>query len=448
MSDNFAVDINVSTSSASVSTANFSRTVIFTNDVPVSGVTFAKGTSELFTNAQAVGTKFGTNSNTYKAAAALMASDLTPDKFRVYRREDEEAIVKTSTFSADFITGNSIVPIINGITLAAVPYITSHATTIGNLATAIAANEFIDTCTSASRTLTITANSGAPLNISFTITGGISQPTVTTAITTAGFSIADDILALNASGANNDFYWITETTHDKGVQLMAAQTTQSLKKQFIFSTNEADALDSTGTDIIALINNASLTRSTGLYSATNNLYPEMAWLGRVTPFTNGSITFAGKTLNGQTADNLSETQRTNLQNKKGNFYVENGGVNITYPGTASGGTSIEFLWDIDYFEAKSTENLYRVWVNNNKIPFNQPGLNQAGAPLQQTSNQMVSQGVFDAFNADGSQPIVKIPDISTISAEDRAARRMTGFTLKARHLESAIAFTANFNVTL
>jgi hypothetical protein len=447
MSDNFVVDINVSTSSASVSTANFSRTVLFTNDAPVSGVTFAKGSSELFTSATTVGTKFGTSSNTYKAAAALMASDLTPNKFRVYRRNDEVAIVKSSLFSADFITGNSVVAIVNGITLDAVPYVTSHATTIGNLATAIADNEFIDTCTSSVRTLTITANSGAPLDISFTITGGATQPTVTTTVTTAGFSIADDILALNAS-VDNDCYWISEVTHDKDVQLMAAQTVQALKKQFIFSTNEADCLDSTATDIIALVNNGAYTRTTGLYSANDNLYPEMAWLGRVTPFANGSITFAGKTLNGQTATALTESQMTNLKNKKGNYYVENGGVNITYPGTAAGGNSIEFLWDIDYFQAKTTENVYRVFVNNNKIPFNQAGINQMASPMVQTVNQMISQGVLDAFNEDGSQPIIVIPNISDISAEDRAARLMSGYTLKARHLEAGISFTANFNVTL
>jgi hypothetical protein len=447
MTTNFAVTINVSTVSGNITTATFDKAMIFTKDTPASGVTFNKGDYLLYENLASVGSDWGTSSNTYKMAAALLSPSLKVKDFYIYRREDEVAIVKTITFSDDFITGNEIDVTINGIALDTVTYDTSHAATLTALASEIQGAEFINTASGSVRTITITADAGSPLNIDVAVSGGVSQPTVTTAISTAGFTIADDIGAALEAGVN--FFWVLETSHDKGTQLIAAETSNANSLYFGLSSNESDMKDNTDTDIAALIYATSNPLSFGFYSSTASNYPEAAAIGRCVPKGNGQTSFAYKELVGQTTDNLTSTERSNLLAKNCNYYVENGGANVTHPGLSFAGDPIEAMWDILYLKARSTENCYRVLVTNDKIPYTQAGFNIMGGALQKTINQMIDQGVIAPFDPDtGIPPIVSIPNIKDVSAGDRAAHRFTGFSLTAYYLAAGKSMTADITVII
>ena len=449
MSSNFAVTINVSTVSGNITTATFDKTAIFTDDTPAGGVTFNKGDYELYESLTAVGNDWGTGSNTYKAAAALLSAQLKPSDFYVYRREDEVAIVKTITFDSDFVTGNSILVTINGITLDAVPFNTDHATTISDLADEIAAAEFVNTAVDVAltRVITVTADAGSPLDINVAVSGGSTQPVPALATTNAGFTIADDIG--EALQTDMSFYWVVETSHDKGTQLIAADTCNSSGLYFGLSSNESDMKDATDTDIAALLFNESNPRAFGFYSATASNYPECAAIGRVVPQGNGQSSFAFKELSGQTADSLTATQRSNLNDKNCNYYVVNAGENMTYKGVSFAGDPIEFLWDVDYLKARCTENCYRVLLTNEKVPYNQTGFNSIGGAIQKTINQMISEGVIAANDPDTlAAPTVTIPAISSVSAGDRAAHKFSGFKLSAYYLAAGKAIEADITVII
>ena len=84
------------------------------------------------------------------------------------------------TFSSDFVTGNVIVPVIDGLNLAPVNYATSHLATITNLAQELANRPEIDTATvggTGNRSITVTMVEFQQIDLSFNITGGASQPT-------------------------------------------------------------------------------------------------------------------------------------------------------------------------------------------------------------------------------------------------------------------------------
>jgi hypothetical protein len=87
------------------------------------------------------------------------------------------ANVNTITLTGTFVTGNSIVPTVNGVALAAVPYDTTSAQTLTDIATAIAAVTGIASAVANLGVLTVTAHEGYAAVVSLAVTGGASQPT-------------------------------------------------------------------------------------------------------------------------------------------------------------------------------------------------------------------------------------------------------------------------------
>lgn len=86
------------------------------------------------------------------------------------------------TFSGPFVTGNTIVPTLDGNNLPAVNFTTNHLTTITNLANELQNQPEIATAVvsgSGNLILTLTMEEYQDVEVSFTITGGASQPTYT-----------------------------------------------------------------------------------------------------------------------------------------------------------------------------------------------------------------------------------------------------------------------------
>jgi hypothetical protein len=372
-----------------------------------------------------------------------------PESFRVYRRDDEVAVVKVATFSANLVTGNSVAITINGIALSAVPFNTSNAQTLTDVATAIQAAEGVNTASSnGSNAITVTADTGAGLSISIVVSGGASQATVAVTTSNAGHTIQDDI---NESILNdvNDYYFVVETSHDKFTQIEAAEACASQTKMFAGSASESDMKDTTVTDIAALYEAKNYRRAFMIYHGTLSEFIEAAIIGLVSVKANGSVTFAHKELTGVTADVLSSNDKTNLAGKNCNYYVTISGRDLFEKGLLPNGASIEQTWDIDYMSNIMTQYLTELLVNNDKIPMTQAGLNQVGATLQRVVNKMVTEGIFAPYDPTTLEaPKVVIPAIGDISQSDRANGVMTGFRVFASYAASAKRIEVEINVNI
>lgn len=449
MAGNDLISLTVNLSTSAVEVAALSKTCIFTKESPASGITFPKASSKNYTSAADVATDWGSGSSVYDAATALMGQVSPPENFRVYRRDDEVAVVKVITFSANIITGNSIATTINGIDLSAVPYNTSNAQSLTDLATAIQAAEGINTATSnGTNAITVTADVGAGLDIDVVVSGGASQATATISTTNAGHTIKDDI---NESVVNDvdDYYFVTETSHDKFTQIEAADACAALTKMFFGSASESDMLDTTATDIAALFEAKNYRRAVMIYHGTLSEFIENAIIGLVSVKANGSVTFAHKELTGVTADSLTSDEKTNLADKNCNYYVTISGRDLFEKGLLPNGASIEQTWDIDYMTTIMTQYLTELLVNNDKIPMTQAGLNQVGGTIQRVINKMVTEGVFAAFDPTTLEaPKVVIPAIGSISQSNRANGIMTGFRVFASYAASAKRIEVEINVNI
>lgn len=447
MAGNDLISLTINLSTAAVSVAALSKTCIFTKETPVASI--AKASSVSYTSAADVATDWGSGSDVYDAASALMGQVSPPSSFRVYRRDDEVAAVKVATFSGNLVTSNSIAVTINGIALTAVPYNTSNAQTLTDLATAIQAAEGINTASSnGTNAITVTADVGAGLTISIVVTGGASQATVAVTTSNAGHTLRDDI-SESVIDDVDDYYFVTETSHDKFTQIEGAEGVSALTKMFFGSSNESDMKDTTVTDIAALYEAANYRRAVMIHHGTPAEFIQNAILGLVSVKSNGSVTFAHKQLTGVTADALSSNDKTNLNGKNCNYYVTISGVDLFEKGLLPNGSSIEQTWDIDYMSTIMTQYLTELLVNNDKIPMTQAGLNQVGGVMQRVVNKMVTEGVFAPYDPTTLEaPKVVIPAIGDISQSDRANGVMTGFRVFASYAASGKSIEAEINVNI
>ena len=109
-------------------------------------------------------------------------------------------VTSVITFDANFVTGNSTVVTVNGTPLAAVPYDTSNAQTLTDIATAIAGaagvTSAVSNGTNAITVVFVTAAS-AEINSAVT-TGGASQPNAT--ITYSGPLVTGNLINVSLNG--------------------------------------------------------------------------------------------------------------------------------------------------------------------------------------------------------------------------------------------------------
>lgn len=440
---NFVVNTIISVQNGAVGTASFDKVLCLTLDTPVESIT--AGTAVIYEDPDSVGTDWGTSSNTYKACSALFSGTPRVDEVTVYRRESPSAQTHTITKTGNFVTGNTITAIINGIELT-VPYNTSSAQTYTDLATAIATvTDFVASAGAVSDVITVVSVAGADLSIDISCSDGVSQPTFAVAQTVAGWTIKDDIAKAEQT---YDFYWIGETSHSKATSLAMLEYAQANEKLAFTSSNEAGIITSAVTDLFTLASDQNLERGFGLYSPTPSQYPEFAWVGSVIKQGNGQVTFAFKTLSDVTVSKVTPTARTNITAKNGNFYTTNGGVDITYPGVNFKGTPIEFVWDLDYFRARLTEAVYGLIVSQPKLDFDDRGCKLIGDRMQLIVNQMVDERIFMASDENGQPPSVKIPAFSDIPLADREKYIFSGFEVSASYLAAGKKIKMNVTIKL
>lgn len=184
-------------------------------------------------------------------------------------------------------------------------------------------------------------------------------------------------------------------------------------------TADATALDATLTDIGAVLNANSYFRTFSFYNGESaTKFPEAAWMGRCLPADPGSLTWKFKTLSGIVADVLSGTGRTNLRNKKYNYYNEVGGVNITEEGWMADGSFIDEIRGTDWIHARMQEAIFAILVNLPKVPYTDKGIDIIVNEMEAVLKRAVDQGILD-----GNRPYgVTKPLVADIAFNDRASR--------------------------
>jgi len=213
------------------------------------------------------------------------------------------------------------------------------------------------------------------------------------------------------------------------------------KKLFMISDDDANIIDSTG-DIAEYVNTQDYDRTVVIYSdvadfATTDTCMGAAWMGLQFPKAPGSSNWAYKTLKGVVAYEITSAQRTTAFGKQCNLFEAIAGVSVTRYGTVGSGEYIDIIRGIDWLEAKIQEKVFNSFLNNEKIPFIDAGIqsivSQISAALQEAADVGLIIGAEDEENG----YTVSASLASAVSATNKLARNLPGITFRAT-LQGAI----------
>lgn len=159
---------------------------------------------------------------------------------------------------------------------------------------------------------------------------------------------------------------------------------------------------------------ASQPVATITYSTADE-YPATAWIGKMFPKDPGSGTWAMKTLTGVSSYKLSTTQILKIEDKNGNYYTTVAGIAVTQFGTVGSGEYIDIIRGIDWLKARIQELVFTPFINLDKIPYTDGGIEIINTQLKAALQEAVDVGLLESYETE-------VPLKADISEADKAAR--------------------------
>jgi hypothetical protein len=231
--------------------------------------------------------------------------------------------------------------------------------------------------------------------------------------------IATDLAAIAV--VDDDWYALVLDSNGEAEINAAAAYIETVRK--IFVPNSADSLikdSGTTTDVGSDLEGNQYARTGLLFNEEegNLSYAGAAWIGKMLPTDPGKATWAYKTLAGITADDLTSTEVTNLNNKTVNHYTEIAGVSITRKGYSASGEFLDITIFIDWLTARIEERLYALLVNLPKLPYTDASVDLVKAEIL----AQLQQGIEVGGLASDPAPVVTAPLVADVDSADRADR--------------------------
>lgn len=249
--------------------------------------------------------------------------------------------------------------------------------------------------------------------------------------------IATDAAAIR--GVDDSWYGITCTTQGKAELDALSAWAESNEKQMIQATQDGTVIDATAGNVALLAQTASRFRTGYLYHENPMQFAGAAWMGSVFPIDPGGVTYAFRQLRNVDKSPLSTTHMTNLENTNCNYFVDIGGNGVTFGknggGKAASGEWLDIIRDTDWYEVQLGVEILKIKLANNKVPMTNAGITMEEAGLRAATKRAEDAGFLDAaFTA------YDIPDITEISANDRANRILNKLKVSSR-VQGAIHIT-------
>lgn len=285
----------------------------------------------------------------------------------------------------------------------------------------------------------ITADvAGNPFTVGTVVDPGAGTHTSTA--TTANKSIKTE-MALVAE-ESSAWYGVTIASRVKLQIERMAEWVETTEKVFIPQNNDADLLTSATDDLASVLKAAGYKRTGLLYHATDGEWAAEDWAAfklAADPDTTATL-WSYATLTGPTKNtSLSTTEKTNLDTKRANYYLDFFGSGATAPGVMADGGKIEDRVMLDWVTARTREavanRLLAASARNSKIPYTDVGIETMASAIRGVLVQGENAGHFVA----GTASVIK-PKLVDVSDADKTARvlRLSFRAQKAGAIEKAI----------
>lgn len=287
--------------------------------------------------------------------------------------------------------------------------------------------------------ITITADvAGNPFTVGTVVDPG--SGTHTSVATTPNKSIKTE-MALVAE-ESSAWYGVTIASRVKLQIERMAEWVETTEKIFIPQNNDADLLTTATDDLASVLKAAGYKRTGVLYHATDSEWAAEDWAAfklAADPDTTATL-WSYATLTGPTKnESLSTTEKTNLDGKRANYYLDFYGSGATAPGVMADGGKIEDRVMLDWVTARTREavanRLLAASARNSKIPYTDVGIETMASAIRGVLVQGENAGHFVA----GTTSVIK-PKLVDVSDADKTERvlRLSFRAQKAGAIEKAI----------
>lgn len=381
---------------------------------------------------------FLTTDNLYIAALKLMGQALSPTQFKIGRKYADVNSKCTLAFTGTPTAGTWTLDVsIDGataVTSGNITYAADDDTAV--IKTALEAMAGITEVTvtglySTGYTIEFTGvDAAADFRISDPDISSLTGVTACVAsMTQYGSATQTWVEALaDIRVVDDDWYaLIADTKTEANIEALAA-VIETLTKQYWARTEDATVPTSAVDDVGSNLQDADYDRTSLMYHGVDcDNYPEAAWVGGQLPNDPGSITWKFKPLAGITVDDLTTAKVTYLRAKNVNYHDTVAGINAVFgEGVVASGEYIDIIRGCDWLQARISEGIFSVLVNNKKIPFTIQGL----AAFENIIRHWLGKGVDAGLLVEGTQ-IVNMPDLDDISAADKLIRYLNNITFSA-----------------
>jgi hypothetical protein len=156
---------------------------------------------------------------------------------------------------------------------------------------------------------------------------------------------------------------------------------------------------------------------------------EAGWLGNQLALPPGKSTWALKTIEGFTANNLTTTQSNNCRSKRGNTYEKIAGIDVTRDGAVF---NTDFLYidvvrDLDYLVNDIETEMFRLLTTAGKIPYTDAGIAMCQSKLRERLNNAIGMGIL----ASDPIPTITVPLAKDIPVQDKQDRILKNLNFTA-----------------
>lgn len=425
------VEIQVSVESVALTLPGFGNTLLLSP-----GASFAERV-RTYSSLTDVVADFAATTPEYQAAAAMFGQSPHAPRVKIGRCANKP----TQVFTIGVVlVADSTAYAVNvkvGSTVTAVS-ITSDASATNDeiVASLVAALNLVAdnnytaaaTGTSGSQVVTVTADAaGAFFGLQV-----VDLPRLELTDTTAGVSLSADLDAI--AFEDPDFYFVVPMQHNSKANLeLIADWTATNDRCGIAVTADsivATAVAAVSTDIAVTLNGESQRNMALIYrkaSYSNVAAGIASIMGAYKP---GAATAMWKNVVGETADNLSSTQRQNLDVKKASYYETIGGLSVLINGFVSDGWYIDVVRNLAWLKQTTAADIVTLLASQPKLPYTIKGGTAVEGAIRATFARAAAMNVISADYT------VTIPDISAISSGTKATRVLPDVAWSAQLLQA------------
>jgi hypothetical protein len=245
--------------------------------------------------------------------------------------------------------------------------------------------------------------------------------------------------AVEAADPGSWYITCAETRTEAEVLLVAAfieaTASSDFPKIYMAQSSDAAILAGTAGNLFEDLQAANYNRTAGWWHAIDDSVggnaPADGYLDGGIASSGGGLdldapggvgTWAFRQLDGIAFDSVTAAEAATVYGYDGNLFGRNKGLNFTSKGTMASGRFIDVTTSLDWLTARLEEKLLEAFVGaGTKIPFTNAGINIMRAAVQ----DVYDRGVLYGHISTDVAPTLTTPDISEVSAADKANRELT-----------------------